>query len=162
MPQLIPVPVTVPFPVTLIVSVGLLPPPPGLKAAPTDFVESIVSEQVDEAPAQSPYQPAKLAPESDVAVRVTEVPSLKIATQEPPLSRQLIPGPEIVPGPVTLTLTDQVVACPRAYAPPARQANAPTATTAGSAKHTTRLNRFNRPPLPEGRSVSHSIPLKGE
>jgi hypothetical protein len=48
-----------------------------LKVAVTDLSEFIVKAQVLLVPEQSPDQPAKVEPESAVAVRVTVVPSRK-------------------------------------------------------------------------------------
>ena len=48
-------------------------------------------------PVQAPDQPAKVEPEEGVAVRVTEVPLLKVAAQVEP---QLIPAGVLVTVPV--------------------------------------------------------------
>jgi hypothetical protein len=70
-----------------------------LKVAVTDLSESIVKVQVLLVPEQSPDQPAKVEPESAVAVRVTEVPERKFFEHSDP---QLIPGGSevIVPEPL--------------------------------------------------------------
>jgi hypothetical protein len=60
-----------------------------LKVAVTDLSEFIVKVQVLLVPEQSPDQPAKVEPESAVAVRVTVVPPEYRHSQTAP---QLIPG----------------------------------------------------------------------
>ena len=77
-PQLIPLPVTLPLAAGLTVRVGFPPPPPPeVKVAVTALAEPIVTVQAAFVPAavQSPPQPVKVAPESGMAVRVTDVPS---------------------------------------------------------------------------------------
>src|SRR5436190_23446850 len=100
-----PVPVTAPLPVTLTVRVCV--EAPGVKSPVTDLLSFIVIVQVDPVPEQppKPSQPAKLAPESGVWVSVTTVPGAKSSAQSPLVSRQLIPGPVIVPGPETVTVS---------------------------------------------------------
>jgi hypothetical protein len=76
-PQSIPLPVTSPLPVGLTVRVGFPAPRPVVKVAVTALAELIVTVQVvfvSEA-VQSPPQPVKVAPASETAVSVTEVPS---------------------------------------------------------------------------------------
>jgi hypothetical protein len=75
-----------------------------LKVAVTDLSEFIVKVQVLLVPEQSPDQPAKVEPESAVAVRVTVVPEAKYATHSDP---QLIPAGLLVtvPDPVPVLET---------------------------------------------------------
>jgi hypothetical protein len=70
-----------------------------LKVAVTDLSEFIVKVQVLLVPEQSPDQPAKVEPESAVAVRVTVVPEAKYATH---------PVPQLIPAGLLVTVPDPV------------------------------------------------------
>ena len=67
-----------------------------LKVAVTDCADVIVTTQ-EAVPVHAPLQPAKVDPAAAVAVRVTEVPLLKLAEQVVP---QLMPAGELVTVPL--------------------------------------------------------------
>ncbi len=95
------VPLPVPDGVTVSVYVSVL------NVAVTDRAADIVTVQVPDAFVQSPLQPAKTEPVVGVAVRTTEVPSLKLAVQVAP---QLMPAGLLVtvPVPPPPLVTDRV------------------------------------------------------
>jgi hypothetical protein len=82
LPQLIPVPVTVPDPKTETVSRKPAPPTvPPAKVAVTLFDSFIRTVQVVPDPPQAPVQPVKVAPRAGVATSDTDVPWAKGAEQ---------------------------------------------------------------------------------
>ena len=105
---------TVPFPLTIRVSVAVLPvggvvP---LNAAETFFAAFIVTVQVVALPLQAPPQLVNVAPEAGVAVSVADVFAATLTLQiEAPLP-QLTPEPVTVPLPVTLTESGNVEPAP--------------------------------------------------
>jgi hypothetical protein len=115
-PQLIPPPETEPLPVTDTLRTGAVevPPPPPLPPlvendAVTVFAAFIVSAQVLAVPLHAPPQPVNVDPDSAVAVSVTVDPAASFALQsEPPAEVHVIPPPETVPFPVTVTLSGKV------------------------------------------------------
>ncbi len=73
LPQLIPAPTTVPFPVALTVSVVAELPPENVAETPSDAF-CIVTVHVVVVPEQVPPQPLNVAPLAGVSVSVTAVP----------------------------------------------------------------------------------------
>src|SRR6185312_14623895 len=107
-PQEIPggVLVTVPVPVPLLATVREKGPGLAVKFALTDFAASMVTLHAP-VPLQAPLQPAKVEPESGVAVKFTTAPLSKFAEH---VSPQDIPAGELVtvPVPVPLFVTVRV------------------------------------------------------
>jgi hypothetical protein len=101
-PQEIPegVLVTVPAPVPLLATVRVKGPEFAVKFALTDFAASRDTLQAP-VPLQAPLQPAKVDPESGVAVKLTTVPLSKSAEQ---LEPQEIPAGVLVTVPVPVPL----------------------------------------------------------
>ena len=97
-PQEIPegVLVTVPVPVPLLDTVRVTGPAFPVKVAPTDLAASMVTLQAP-IPVQAPLQPAKVEPESAVAVEFTTAPLSKFAEHVGP---QEIPAGELATVPV--------------------------------------------------------------
>ena len=101
-PQEIPegVLVTVPVPAPLLATVRVKGPGFAVKFALTDFAASMVTLQAP-VPLQAPPQPAKVEPESGVAVKLTTVPLAKLAEHVGP---QEIPEGVLVTVPVPAPL----------------------------------------------------------
>lgn len=102
-PQLIPPPVTVPFPETDTESVIVLAGG-AEKLAVTVFADVIETVHVGKVPLQAPPQPMKVAPAAGVAVRVTVAFCASFAVQVAP-APQAIPPPLTLPLPVTVTVS---------------------------------------------------------
>ena len=80
-----PVPVTVPDPLTVTVRVGL-------NVAVTLWAMSMVNVHVVALPEQSPPQPKNVHPAAGDAVSVTKVPLAKLAEHVPPLPQAAMPA----------------------------------------------------------------------
>ena len=108
LPQLIPVPVTVPDPKTETVSRKPAPPTvPPAKVAVTLFDSFIRTVQVVPDPPQAPVQPVNVAPVAGEAISVTVAFRAKFAEQmTPPLPQLIAPAPPLtLPLPSTVTVS---------------------------------------------------------
>ncbi|HEY3086736.1 MAG TPA: hypothetical protein VGJ59_01560, partial [Jatrophihabitantaceae bacterium] len=111
-PQLIPPPVTVPFPTTDTLRVKPVPPVvPPLKAAVTFFDWFIATVQVVAVPPQAPVQPVKVAPVAGVATSETVAPDAKFAEQMFAPAPQLIAPVPPLTLPLPLTVTVNSIVC---------------------------------------------------
>ena len=108
LPQVMPPPVTVPWPVTATVSATCVLEPPE-KVAVTLRAALIVNEHVRDEPLHAPPQAWNVSPELGSAVSVTFVPAESVVEQVVRPSPQLRPPPVTVPLPVTETLSGNVV-----------------------------------------------------
>jgi hypothetical protein len=108
LPQVIPPPVTVPWPETATESATSALEPPE-KVAVTVLAALIVSEHVRDEPLHAPPQLWKVSPFAGWADSVTFVPAESVAEQVVPPAPQVRPPPVTVPLPVTETLSGNVV-----------------------------------------------------
>jgi hypothetical protein len=109
-PQLIPLPVTVPFPITDTLRLKPAAVPP-LKVAVTLFDWFIETVQVVAVPPQAPVQPTNVAPVAAVATSETVAPAAKFAEQMFAPPPQLIAPLPPVTAPLPLIVTARVFAC---------------------------------------------------
>jgi hypothetical protein len=110
-PQLIPGPATVPRPLTVTDS-GTVDAEPPENEAVTDLAAVIDSEQVGPVPLQAPPQPANVAPDPELAERVTVEFRARFALQAVAPLPHVIPAPVTVPGPLTDTVSGTVEPVP--------------------------------------------------
>lgn len=104
LPQLMPVPLTLPDPETTTESRGDEPPPVE-NVAETDFALVIETVHVVADPEHAPPQPVNVLPPSAVSLSVTFAFAASTTLQTAPSLPQLMPPPMTVPPPVTLTVS---------------------------------------------------------